>query len=444
MRVISAVEFLSPAEVAALAAKTGIGQSSTFAKRQTQLVGFTQALGSRIGFPQKTIATAQQLILRFYLFYNPSEFVPHEVALACTSMASKMSDTPKKPREIILSSWALRFPDMVRSVASVASSAKPASASGSSASHHQSLGSVSESDIDPAMLEKERKRVIAIESLILKSIAFSFNTSVNECFRLVIKICRYWEADKELGRLAWQVCADCHRTYSPLNYPASTIAVASIWTAALLLQLRDVDGKNRVRCSKIFERVYQIRALSSEFCTTVECVEEVVHSLLDTYISAASTLHANSASASATPISPATPASPAEPAPMDTSGEGRPMANSMNSIRKIAPHVYSPPPFGVLACVNDGEVATELPADLTQIKIALRNKEDERKASQYTHGHDVPSFDLATLAQTIRPFEIGGIRGDMRDGQQDSDALVTAWATRAEDKQFASLQRYLF
>lgn len=223
MRVVSSVTYLTPAEVAQLAASTGVSQSSTFVKRQSQMLGFLQALGSRIGFPQRTVATAQLLFLRFYLFYSPNEFIPQEVALACAVLAAKINDTPKKPREVILSSWALRYPDLVRSAPNVKAAGVTSAAGGKSNAVQDGLSSsspsaagtvqlglgiISESDVDPTVLEKERKRIVSIESLVLQSIAFDFNVQVVDNFRFTIKVARQWKADVALGRLAWQITAD--------------------------------------------------------------------------------------------------------------------------------------------------------------------------------------------------------------------------------------------
>lgn len=220
---VSSISFFTPAEVEKLASGTGVLLSSTFVKRQSQVLGFLQSLSSRIGFPQRTIATAQLLYLRFHLFYSPDGFVPHEVAIACLVVAAKMNDTPKKSREVILSSWALRYPELVRSVplakttsskngitanASGSRTVASSSISQSSAAGLTGLGVISESDIDSNVLDNERKRILSLESLILQSIAFDFDIRTSDNLLLTVKLARKWKADKDLGRLAWQVAAD--------------------------------------------------------------------------------------------------------------------------------------------------------------------------------------------------------------------------------------------
>lgn len=179
------------------------------------MLGLQQSIGGRIGFPQRTIATAQLLYQRFHLFFSPNDFVPHEVAIACLSVSSKINDTPKKAREIILNSWALRYPEMVRPLPTTSTAVgagevgvKAATSNASSTPSLLGLGVISESDIDPAMLEKERKRIVSIETLLLQSISFDFNMHVIQSFRLAIKIARSWKLGKEFAKLSWQIAAD--------------------------------------------------------------------------------------------------------------------------------------------------------------------------------------------------------------------------------------------
>lgn len=220
MRVVTSLHYFSPSEIEQLILATGVTKSSTSIKRQSQVLGFLQALSSRIGFPQRTIATSQLLYLRFHLFYNPSDFNPYEVAIACLVVAAKMNDTPKKSRELILSSWALRYPELVRSIpltrnaANITNTNPPTKTSiiqtnsSTPVASQSGLGVISESDIDVNVLEVERKRILTLESLVLQSIAFEFNVRTNDNLLLAVKLARKWKAEKQLASLAWQVAAD--------------------------------------------------------------------------------------------------------------------------------------------------------------------------------------------------------------------------------------------
>ena len=79
-------------------------------------------------------------------------------------VSSKLHDTLKKPRDIILSSYAIRFPHLVKK------------------------GVIDPSNVDPNVLENERKRVLSIERLVLETMCFKFG--VDTGLGSVIKIGR--------------------------------------------------------------------------------------------------------------------------------------------------------------------------------------------------------------------------------------------------------------
>lgn len=79
--------------------------------------------------PRKTIATAQSLYHRFHLFFPRKDHglnvrvqinqccsrmleLLQEVSLASLYVSTKMHDTLKKPREILMASYAVRFPEL--------------------------------------------------------------------------------------------------------------------------------------------------------------------------------------------------------------------------------------------------------------------------------------------------------------------------------------------
>ncbi|KAJ9096601.1 hypothetical protein QFC19_007134 [Naganishia cerealis] len=85
--------------------------------------GFIDAVGLRIGFPRRVIATA------------------------------KLHDTLKKPRDLILASYAIRHPELLKGRLTL---------------------SVDPASIDPKQLESERKRILSIERLVLETLCFNF------------------------------------------------------------------------------------------------------------------------------------------------------------------------------------------------------------------------------------------------------------------------------
>lgn len=65
-------------------------------------------------------------------------------------VSSKLHDTLKKPRDIILQSYPLRYPNLVKK------------------------GTIDPSALDPRILEDERTKVLTIERLVLETICFKF------------------------------------------------------------------------------------------------------------------------------------------------------------------------------------------------------------------------------------------------------------------------------
>jgi CTD kinase subunit beta len=69
--------------------------------------------------PRKTLATAQNLYHRFHLFFPRKDFNYYDVTLAALYVSTKMHDTLKKPREILMVSYAVRFPELAAKSKSV-------------------------------------------------------------------------------------------------------------------------------------------------------------------------------------------------------------------------------------------------------------------------------------------------------------------------------------
>lgn len=208
-----------------------------------------------------------------------------EVSLTTLYVSCKLHDTLKKPRDIILASYALRFPHLVRKSSSVDLSA-----------------------IDPATLEAERKRVLSVERLVLETMCFAFGVAVP--FSFVIKLGRRLGVGVESVRAAWRVAVDCHRTPAPLSYPPHIVALGSIYAGALLASERTnphdtpkeedaegAEGRKRERepKRKVDQHARIIKFLGNEgpweaqFAASAGAVDEVAHALLDLYTTILST-----------------------------------------------------------------------------------------------------------------------------------------------------------
>lgn len=60
-----------------------------------------------MNFPYYTACTAQHLFHRFYAFYSFQLFEPDNVIVACVLLASKMEETIRKSRDIIMAAYAI-------------------------------------------------------------------------------------------------------------------------------------------------------------------------------------------------------------------------------------------------------------------------------------------------------------------------------------------------
>ncbi|KAL7419738.1 RNA polymerase II C-terminal domain kinase beta subunit [Cryptotrichosporon argae] len=290
--------YFTPAEVERLSAKQRGKLSVSREERERQRAcAFIDAVGARCGFPRRTIATAQTLYMRFHLFFPYSEFHHADVALTVLYVSSKLHDTLKKPRDIILASYALRFPHLVKR------SAPSATSAGAGAG-------VDPSAVDPAALEGERRRVMGIERLVLETMCFSFGVDV--AFPGVVKLGRKLGLSREDVQHAFCIAVDCHRTTAPLSFPPHVVSLASIYAAALFLAESTTlyEGTPTSALATMARAFGAAGAWEAEYHTSVSAIDDVAHALLDLYITVLTTPPAE-----ASPFSPSPSAAPAlEPA----------------------------------------------------------------------------------------------------------------------------------
>ncbi|WVW80050.1 hypothetical protein I302_102023 [Kwoniella bestiolae CBS 10118] len=284
--------YFTPLEVEKLSAKQrGKLSVSREEKVRQQACGFIDAVGVRCGFPRRTIATAQTLHMRFHLFFSYKEFNYIETALSTLYVSSKLHDTIKKPRDIILASFPIRYPNLVRK------------------------GTVDIATAEANGLEHERKKVLAIERLVLETMGFKFGVETG--LRGVIKIGKKLGLGKDLCQNAWRVAVDCHRTQAPLSFPPHIIALGSIYTASLLLSETTKLPSNGTITSngvhsapQVVDLLGRCGAWETEYSATAGHIDDIAHHLIDLYTTILSSLPDTLPSAH-TP----SPVSPKEPNP---------------------------------------------------------------------------------------------------------------------------------
>ncbi|GJN88349.1 hypothetical protein Rhopal_001314-T1 [Rhodotorula paludigena] len=235
--------------------------------------GFIERVANRLGFPRRTIATAQDLYHRFHLHFALNEFAYQDVSLSALLVASKLEDTLKKLREIQIAAW--QVTNLLE-------------------------GGNGMGEGDVAVQEAHRPHLIGIERLILQTICFNFNLHrsldpvdpttllpsaaasasndallaaatlaapppTRDAFAYLLRLVQalpslplplvrepspsttsdatappapssYHEAVlKSLTFAAFLLLTDLHRTLVPLSYPPHTCAAACVWLAGFVL-----------------------------------------------------------------------------------------------------------------------------------------------------------------------------------------------------------------
>ncbi|KAI0789796.1 cyclin-like protein [Abortiporus biennis] len=247
-------------------------------KARHQACGFIEAVGAKIGFPRKTIATAQNLYHRFHLFFPRKDFSYYDVTMAALYVSTKLHDTLKKPREILMVAYGVRNPELV---------AKSKVAG--------------ELDVDPNKVEQDRQRLLGVERLILETICFNFKGRMP--FPYVIKFGHSLQATKRLTKMAWRLASDSFWTVINLEYPPHVVALACIYLAALLSTLdQTADSPNFETNQRIAMTLGNHGAWEHQFKANVSDLEEIAHAIIDLLIQAAQNPLSNT--------SPSTPSSP--------------------------------------------------------------------------------------------------------------------------------------
>ncbi|OLL23788.1 CTD kinase subunit beta [Neolecta irregularis DAH-3] len=227
--------YLTSSQIFALQKRTRGSAISEQKETQIRLqaCAWIAAIGEHMHFPIRTIGTGMMLYHRFHLFYPITDFPFMDMAITCLFVASKMQDTIKKLRDILIVGYQIRHPNGP--------------------------------DINPESqtMEDQRKRVIGLERMVLEIVCFDFRGRHAQGY--LIKLTRYYRLNQEVARTAWKISVDCYRTFIPLKHTPQTIALSCLEFSGRLSGQR-LSLQPESFCSK---RVY---------------VEAVIQDLLELYI----------------------------------------------------------------------------------------------------------------------------------------------------------------
>ncbi|KAI8982032.1 cyclin-like protein [Mycotypha africana] len=200
-----------------LAILNGLKKSGQLVAKENNLrytyCKFIQDVGKKVGFPQKTISTAQTLYHRFYLYYSVKDYPPQDISVTCIFVASKIEENIKKLKDIIVAVHSVKHPDW--------------------------------KELDPEQVSDDRRRkILTYEKLLLETLSFDFQ--LRHAYEYVIKFTKWLKEHhqpqlehKRLAKKAYDLAVDSYRTLICVEYPAHTVAAGCIYLASKMLEEED-------------------------------------------------------------------------------------------------------------------------------------------------------------------------------------------------------------
>ncbi|KAG8820713.1 hypothetical protein FRC19_008660 [Serendipita sp. 401] len=285
-------KYFGPGEVASMSLKQR-GNVSEDAQEKTRQMActFIEAVGLRMGFPRKTIGTAQTLYHRFRLFFSMKDFNYFDISQATLYVSAKLHDTIKKPQDILEVAYTVRYPNAVNAVTGIA-------------------------DIDGERKAEDRRKLLAIERLVLETISFNF--TIQMAFPYIIKFARQLDTSKDLSRLAWRLCADSHRTVITLEYPPHSVALSCLYLAALLATFEAPplsSPEEATKAQALVDLFSHAGEWESKYLANIEDLHEICQCILSLLVSASGSIPHSHNTSPETPPSPSPYPSPRTPNP---------------------------------------------------------------------------------------------------------------------------------
>lgn len=166
---------------------------------------FVKSVGRSLGFPSRTVCTAQLVIHRTYIHRPNLSTSSTDLAAACLLVAAKMEETIKRLGDVLAHSYYY------------SSTAVQSSLSGPQA-------------VPTATAGKMRHSVLICEQQVLGALGFDFRTA--NPHMLYVKLAKLAGVSKDtVGKYGWTILNDSYFTTLPIQYPAVVMAVGSLCLA---------------------------------------------------------------------------------------------------------------------------------------------------------------------------------------------------------------------
>ncbi|GAA5983186.1 hypothetical protein JCM5350_007911 [Sporobolomyces pararoseus] len=374
--------------------------------------GYIERVGQRIGFPRRTIATAQSLYHRFHLHFPLRDFAYQDVSLAAILVASKLEDTLKKLRDIQIAGY---------QIANIME------------------GGTGQSEGDPAAQEAHRPQLIGIERLILQTICFNFtlhksltsssapsssdplstlstpelvtlsaSPTSKDLFSHLLRLSTLLplpiEEAKSFTYLAFLLATDLFRTLAPLSYPPHTCAAACL---RLTYFLYSPNPQVLTEDSVLEES--QVGLSWSEKCESLDQdLDEIAQTLLNLLISLCPSPPSSTSFPSSSSFANVSPSfSPSQPSPSESiagsssaavtgGGTSRQTERDRQLLQTGIPNAFSheafvwspvPPPASTVDAGGKGKGKSGriiTVDELREIKIRVRESGETRRQQQTT------------------------------------------------------------
>jgi len=206
------------------------------------IANFIQEAGIKLRLPETTIACAIIFMHRFFARHSYRNVDTNLVAQACLFLAGKTEETPRKARDIINTTYRMRYPN-----------------SGLLKIYNGERASDSYYDM--------RDALISFEHYLLRILAFDL--IVDFPYKYLLNYVKSLGGKSDWAQTAWNLVNDSLVTTICLEYKPHIIACAAIYLAAKLLNIEDTLSHS----NKWWEA----------FDTKLEQIEHICNRMLDLY-----------------------------------------------------------------------------------------------------------------------------------------------------------------